>query len=169
VEKGKDALKDLPKNIQGDKEAMAETIERNLRKVIIEESPTNPMYFEKMSVLLDELIKMRKEATLEYEKYLHEIIALSGKVTKPNTAVEYPSSLNTSAKRNLYDNLGKNEALANELDHKIMTTKRDGWRDLKIKMKEVRLAIEDVLKKYGITDESEVHGIFELVKNQRDY
>jgi flagellar biosynthesis component FlhA len=59
VEKGKDAIKDLPKNIQGDKDAVAETIEHNLRKVIIEESPTNPMYFEKMSVLLDELIKMR--------------------------------------------------------------------------------------------------------------
>lgn len=170
VEKGKDAIKDLPKNIQGDKDAMAETIEHNLRKLIIEESPTNPMYFEKMSVLLDELIKMRKEATLEYENYLNEIIALSGKVTKPNTTTEYPASLNTSAKRNLYDNLGKNEALANELDYKIMTTKRDGWRDLKIKMKEVRvIAVEEVLKKYGITDESEVHRIFDLVKNQRDY
>lgn len=170
VEKGKDAINDLPKNIQGNKEAMAETIEHNLRKVIIEESPTNPMYFEKMSVLLDELIKMRKEATLEYENYLNEIIALTGKVKKPNTTTEYPASLNTSAKRNLYDNLGKNEALANELDHKIMTTKKDGWRDHKIKMKEVRvIAIEEVLKKYGITDENEVHRIFDLVKNQRDY
>lgn len=170
VEKGKDAIKDLPKSIQSNKDAMAETIEHNLRKVIIEDSPTNPMYYEKMSVLLDELIKMRKEATLEYENYLNEIIALTGKVKKPNTTTEYPSSLNTSAKRNLYDNLGKNEALANELDHKIMTTKKDGWRDHKIKMKEVRIiAIEVVLKKYGITEESEVHRIFDLVKNQRDY
>ena len=170
VEKGKDAIKDLPKSIQSNEDAMAETIEHNLRKVIIEDSPTNPMYYEKMSVLLDELIKMRKEATLEYENYLNEIIALTGKVKKPNTTTEYPSSLNTSAKRNLYDNLGKNEALANELDHKIMTTKKDGWRDHKIKMKEVRIiAIEVVLKKYGITEESEVHRIFDLVKNQRDY
>jgi len=169
VEKGKDAIKDLPKNIQADKDAMAETIENNLRKVIIEESPTNPMYFEKMSVLLDELIKMRKEATLEYESYLNEIIALSGKVKKPNTTTEYPASLNTSAKRNLYDNLGKNEALANELDHKIMTTKKDAWKDHKIKMKEVQIAIKDVLKKYEIAEESEVYRILDLVKNQREY
>jgi type I restriction enzyme R subunit len=32
-----------------------------------------------MSVLLDELIKMRKEATLEYEKYLNEIIAFQAR------------------------------------------------------------------------------------------
>lgn len=169
VEKGKDAIKDLPKNIQGNKDAIAETIENNLRRVIIEESPTNPMYYEKMSVLLDELIKMRKQATLEYEKYLNEIIALSMKVKKPNTATEYPASLNTNAKRALYDNLDKNEALAKDLDQKLLSSMQDRWRDNKIKMKIVRLAIEEVLKQYGITDESEVHRIFDLVKNQRDY
>jgi len=169
VEKGKDALKDLPKDIQANKDAMAETIENNLRNVIIEESPTNPMYYEKMSVLLNELIKMRKEATLEYENYLIEIIALTGKVKKPNTTMEYPASLDTSAKRSLYDNLGKNEALANELDQKILTTKKDAWKDHKIKMKEVQIAIKDVLKKYEISEESEVYRILELVKNQKDY
>lgn len=106
---------------------------------------------------------------MEYENYLNKIIELTGKAIKPNTTTEYLASLNTSAKRNLYDNVGKNEALANELDHKIMTTKKDGWRDHKIKMKEVRIAIEDVLNKYGITEENEVHRIFDLVKNQRDY
>jgi len=46
---------------------MAETIENNLRRVIIEDSPTNPVYYEKMSVLLSELIRLRKEETLEYD------------------------------------------------------------------------------------------------------
>jgi len=112
---------------------------------------------------------MRKEATLEYENYLNEIIALTGKVKKPNTTTEYPASLNTSAKRNLYDNLSKNEALANELDYKILTTKKDAWKDNKIKTKEVKIAIKDVLKKYEIAEESEVYRILDLVKNQRDY
>ncbi|MDP2363796.1 MAG: HsdR family type I site-specific deoxyribonuclease, partial [Ignavibacteria bacterium] len=67
AQKGQDGIKSLPKNIQHNKEAMAETIENNLRKVIIEESPTNPMYYEKMSVLLDELIKMRKKEIIDYE------------------------------------------------------------------------------------------------------
>lgn len=169
VEKGKDAIKDIPDSIKNNPDAMAEAIENNLRKVIIEESPTNPMYYEKMSVLLDELIKMRKEATLEYEKYLNEIIALSGKVKKPNTTTDYPTTINTNAKRALFDNLGRNEALANEIDHKILTTKKDGWRDNIQKSKAVRNAITEVLKTHGIEDDNEVHRIFDLVKNQRDY
>jgi len=169
VEKGKDAIKDLPKSIKDNPEAMAEAIENNLRKVIIEESPTNPMYYEKMSVLLDELIKLRKEQTIEYEKYLQSIIALSGKVKKPESSTEYSSSLNTNAKRALFDNLGKNEKLAIDLDNKILRTKKDNWRDNIQKSKAVRNALTEILKNYGIVDESEIHRIFDLVKNQRDY
>jgi type I restriction enzyme, R subunit len=169
VEKGKDALKDLPGNIKDNPDAMAEAIENNLRKVIIEESPANPMYYEKMSVLLDELIKLRKEATLEYEKYLNEIITLSAKVKKPNTTTDYPALINTNAKRALFDNLGRNESMAIELDSKILTTKKDGWRDNIQKSKAVRNAITEVLKSYEITDDTEIHRIFDLVKNQREY
>lgn len=169
VERGKDAIKKVPDNIKNNPDVMAEAIENNLRKVIIEEMPTNPIYYEKMSVLLDDLIKRRKEATLEYEEYLNKIIALSGKVKKPNTTTDYPSSINTAAKRALFDNLGRNEALANELDQKIITTKKDGWRDNFQKSKAVRNVITEVLKKYGIEDDKEVHRIFDLVKNQREY
>ncbi len=169
VERGKDAIKDLPDNIKNNPDAMAESIENNLRKVIIEESPTNPMYYEKMSVLLDELIKMRKEQTLEYEKYLQQIIELSGKVKKPSTATEYPISMDSAAKRSLFDNLGKNEALAIDLDRNIRDTKKDGWRDNLIKSKAVRNAIADTFKMHGKTDEADVHRIFDLVKNQREY
>lgn len=169
VEKGKDAIENLPPTIRKNKDSMSETIENNLRKVIIEEIPTNPMYYEKMSILLDELIKLRKEKTEEYEKYLNEIVELTRKIKKPSSSSVYPTSLNTNAKRALFDNLGKNEVLANELDLKIMTTKKDSWRDNKFKQKEVRFAIEEVLKKHGITDQEEFARIFDLVKNQRDY
>lgn len=169
VEEPEKAYKTLPESITKNPEAMAETIENNLRKVIIEETPANPMYYEKMSVLLDELIKMRKEATLEYEKYLKDIIALSKKVKKPSTTTYYPATINRNAKRALYDNLGKNEAIATELDEKIMTTKKDGWRDNIQKSKAVRNAIREALTIHGITDDNEVHRIFELVKNQSDY
>ncbi len=169
VAKGKDAVNDLPKNIQGNKDAVAETIENNLRRVIIEESPTNPMYYEKMSVLLDELIKLRKEATIEYEKYLNDIVALSTKVNKPNTSIEYPSSLDTAAKRSLFDNTGKYEVLAIALDKKIISVKKDRWRDTTIKRRRVEEAIRAVLRQHGITEPEEVIRIFDLVKNQRDY
>lgn len=168
VEKGKEALKAVPQNIRRHEDAMAEAIENNLRKVIIEESPANPMYYEKMSILLDELIKLRKAKTLEYEAYLREIIALSGKVKKPGTASVYPSSINTNAKRALYDNLGKNEAIANLLDQKILTTKKDGWRDHIQKTKAVKYAIGEVMGEFNVK-EPDVEYVFNLVKNQRDY
>ncbi|MCD6184958.1 MAG: HsdR family type I site-specific deoxyribonuclease, partial [Deltaproteobacteria bacterium] len=68
VERGQDALDKLPKSIRKNNDAMAETIENNLRKVIVEESPTNPMYYEKMSVLLDELIKLRNKGAVKYKE-----------------------------------------------------------------------------------------------------
>lgn len=168
VNKGKDGLKDLPQSIKENKEAMAEAIENNLRKVIIEESPTNPMYYEKMSVLLDELIRMRKEATSEYERYLQEIIALAEKVKKPSTSSDYPASLNTSAKRALYDNTGKNETIAIDLDNKIQTTRKDGWRDNIQKTKAVKYAIAEVLDKYEIKV-PDAECVLNIVKNQTEY
>jgi type I restriction enzyme R subunit len=119
-------------------------------------------------VLLDELITLRKEATLEYEKYLQKIIELSAKIQKPSRTQEYPASLNTNAKRALYDNLDKNEELAMELDYKILTTKKDGWRDNTMKTREVRYAIKEVLETYHVK-EADAEYILELVKNQRDY
>ena len=168
VEKGKDAINELPPNIRKNKDSMSETIENNLRKVIIEESPTNPMYYEKMSILLDELIKLRKEKTDEYEKYLDEIVELTRKVKKPSEKSTYPTSLTTNAKRALYDNLGKNEALANTLDEKIMTTKKDSWRDYNMRTKAVKYAIREVLGEFKVK-EPDAEYILEIVKNQQDY
>ena len=147
---------------------MAEAIENNLRKVIIEQTPTNPMYYEKMSVLLDEIIKLRNSETLNYQLYLQQIIALSTKVKKPETTA-YPSAINTAAKRALFDNLGQNEGLAVELDKNVRKTKQPGFREHRQKSRAVRIAIKDVLANFGITDEEETHRIFDLIKNQEEY
>lgn len=40
---------------------MAETIENNVRKLILDESPVNPKYYEQMSKLLDALIEQRRQ------------------------------------------------------------------------------------------------------------
>jgi type I restriction enzyme R subunit len=53
VERGAEAVNQLPEGIRNNKEAVAEVIENNVRKLIIDESPINPKYYEKMSELLD--------------------------------------------------------------------------------------------------------------------
>ncbi|MEI6414953.1 MAG: HsdR family type I site-specific deoxyribonuclease, partial [Pseudomonadota bacterium] len=56
VERGPDAADAKLKGILKTEEAVAETIENNVRKLIINESPVDPAYYEKMSKLLDALI-----------------------------------------------------------------------------------------------------------------
>lgn len=166
VEKGLAAFDQLPKGIRNCQEAMAETVENNIRKVIIDEQPINPKYYEKMSELLDALIKERKALAEDYKKYLQKLVELAKKVKNPgDTPGSYPSSLNTSAKRALYDNLGRNEALAIRVDTAVRDTKKHGWRDNRFKEREVRNVIREELGEH----EARTEEIFELVKNQRDY
>jgi type I restriction enzyme R subunit len=61
VDRGEAAVESLPKGIRENPEAMAETIENNVRKLIIDETPVNPKYYEKMSELLDALIQARRK------------------------------------------------------------------------------------------------------------
>jgi type I restriction enzyme R subunit len=164
VERGEDAVDALPKGIAKNTEAVAETIENNIRRLIIDEMPTNPKYYENMSTLLDELIKERKEELRNYKKYLARIVELSKKVKNPAKSATYPTSLNSNAKRALYDNLSQDEELTIALDAEIYHTKKDGWRGNIIKEREVKYAIRK-----HVDDDTEVDRIFELVKNQNEY
>jgi type I restriction enzyme, R subunit len=163
VERGEDAIKELPKNIRESKEAVAETIENNVRKLIIDETPVNPKYYETMSELLDALIKQRKEQAIEYEKYLAEIVALTKKI-KGQGPSPYPLAIDTEAKRALYDNLDGNADLAVAIDAAIRAVKKDNWRGNKFKEREVRIAI-----RCHVTDEAKGDAIFNLAVNQRGY
>src|SRR5207248_8687007 len=98
VERGPEAVNALPANIRKNKQAVAEAIENNVRKLIIDESPINPKYYEKMSELLDALIKQRRQEALKYEEYLSRIVELTKKAKNPATGGFYPGALNTPAK-----------------------------------------------------------------------
>ncbi|MEH1984618.1 type I restriction endonuclease subunit R [Nostoc sp.] len=164
VERGANAVDALPKGIKQNQEAVAETIENNLRKVIIDQQPTNPKYFEKMSTLLDELIQARKTASQNYKAYLQRIVELSKQVAQPSRSSQYPQSLNSAAKRALYDNLNQDEALSLAIDDAIRKTKKDGWRGNIMKEREVKNAI----KKY-LDSPEDCDRIFEIVKSQSEY
>ena len=68
IERGESALASLPENIRRSEEAMAETIENNVRRLIIDEMAVNPRYYEEMSTLLDALIAERKRQALDYKR-----------------------------------------------------------------------------------------------------
>jgi type I restriction enzyme R subunit len=145
-------------------QSVAETIENNVRKVIIEESQTNPKYYEKMSKLLDEIIRQRKDETLAYQEYLKKITSLADSVSNPSKTSDYPASLVSSAKRALYDNLDKNEILALAIDNVIHSKKLDGWRDGGIKEKKLRIAVNELIK-----DDEKTAELMKIIKAQSEY
>ena len=164
VKQGEAAVNNLPPSIRKDKEAVAETIENNMRKLIIDENPTNPKHYEKMSKLLDDLIIAWKKKQLSYDAYLKKLVDLARRMQQTNGGdTSRPETLVTNAQRALYDNLDNDEALALTLDKAIRDVKKADWRDNSVKTKAVRA----VVKKH--VGENKADYIFNLVKNQNDY
>jgi len=166
VEKGADAVDVLPENIRKNQEAMAETIENNVRKTIVDENPVNPKYYEQMSVLLDELIELRRQKAIEYQEYLERIRELSRKVIRPDqTTSNYPPSIDTNAKRAFYDNFGNDEVLATKIDTAIRYTKKADWAGDRFKEREIANAIREETAGYNV----DIQGVMELAKAQKEY
>ncbi|MCT8187287.1 HsdR family type I site-specific deoxyribonuclease [Pseudomonas sp. p99-361] len=181
VERGVEAVEALPKGIRGSQEAVAETIENNVRKLIIDESPINPKYYETMSSLLDALIAKRKEDAISYQEYLQEVVELAKQAKNPSSTNSYPSTMNTGARQALYDNLDRNAGLALAVDNAVLANRQDDWRNNAFKVRKVRLALKDVLDAAG-HDAAELAGeyhsgssqkaldkLLELITSQRDY
>jgi type I restriction enzyme R subunit len=119
-----------------------------------------------MSELLDELVKKRKQADLEYRKYLEEIIALSKQVKNPSESQSYPNEIDTRGKQALYDNLGQDAAKAMSVHDAIMASRSDDWRAYFLREKAVKKAVAESLP--GIS-EQELKDLFEIIKNQNEY
>lgn len=165
VQKGESALDELPDAVKQSQEAMAETIENNVRKLIIDEMPTNPKYYLRMSELLDELVKKRKQADIEYSEYLKEVVVLSKKVKNPMDE-SVSSEIDTAAKRALYDNLGQDVVKALAVDGAVMNARQSDWRGNHLKERAIKIEIKKALP--DVADE-ELKNLLEIIKNQHEY
>ena len=147
-------------------EAMAETIENNIRKAIINGQPINPAYYDKMSELLDALILQRREEAIEYSEYLEKVKQLaesvSGTGAKP---VDYPDTMDTRAKQSLYDNLDQNEDMVARIDAAIRYTKKDNWKANNFKRREVENAVKEELGTYDVG----IDELMNIIKSQAEY
>lgn len=190
VERGPEAAAEKLIGVMKTDEAVAETIENNVRKLIINESPVDPAYYDKMSKLLDTLIEQRRKGVVSYKEYLEKIARLTKEATLPGGggAGGYPAGVKTAAQRALYNNLDKNAALALAVDAAIQRNRMDGWKTNAMKTKKVRIAIkaelvqavmaaqaaagfmgvrEDDRQEYAV--EAKTTRILELAKHQHDY
>ncbi|MEY4979600.1 MAG: hypothetical protein RLZZ352_1870 [Pseudomonadota bacterium] len=183
-----DAVANKLADMKGNKQAIAETIENNVRSKIIKESLTDPAYFEKMSALLDEIIKLRKEKAIEYEEYLQRIADIAAKV-QAGKAQDTPAKLDTPGKRAVYNNvknasvlhtLGATEpeapysndgeaedpvlVLALKIDRAIKLVRPDGWRGVQARELVIKRAMYDVLKNVD-----DVERLFLIIYAQPEY
>ena len=97
VERGEKAIDELPPGIRKNPVAIAETIENNVRRLIIDETAVNPKYYEQMSALLDALIIQRRKEAIEYKEYLERVVELAKQVANPGNQLSYPVVINTPA------------------------------------------------------------------------
>lgn len=175
------AIAEKLSEMNGNRGAVAETIENNVRSKIIKENLTDPAYFAKMSALLDEIIKLRKEKAIEYEEYLKRIGELAIKV-HAGKAQGTPQALNSLGKLALYNNLiPKNTVsepatpygassgdavldLALKIDSAVKQARPDGWRGVQAKEMIVKQAMYNVL-----SNVEEVERLFPIIVAQQEY
>ncbi len=170
--------------LKGNRNAIAETIENNVRRKIIKEHLSDPAYYEKMSALLDEIIVARKARAIEYEELLKRYAELAKRV-EAGQAEDAPAQLNTPGRRALYNNLKQAESsrgtrlaassstgaagddvldLALRIDYLVKAVRPDGWRGVQPREQTIKSALFGILQ-----DAAEVERIFIIIKAQTEY
>jgi type I restriction enzyme R subunit len=175
------AISEQMVGLKGNKEAIAETIENNVRSKIIKEHLHDPAYYQNMSVLLDEIIRLRKSKAIEYEKYLKQIAEIAKSVDagqaedapeplKKNPALRalynnlYPSGLSKEPNAPYGDTPESMLAFAQQIDELVRKERPDGWRGIQAREQVIKRALWDVLQ-----SEDEVERFFEIIKAQAEY
>ncbi|MDT7042671.1 type I restriction endonuclease subunit R [Candidatus Nitronereus thalassa] len=173
--------------LKGNKNAVAETIENNVRRKIIKEHLNDPAYYDKMSALLNEIIAARRSKAIAYEEYLRRIAELANRV-EAGQAEDMPDELNTPGRRALYNNLKPETIdggasvgaesmasygnatnddvlkLAVKIDETVKRTRPDGWRGVQARERVIKAALYGILQ-----NEAEVERIFLIIKQQKEY
>jgi len=152
-------------------QSIAETIENNVRSKIIKDHIIDPAYFDNISILLNELIDLRRTGAIQYEAYLQQIADLARWVTIKKRD-NMPESIKTPAQSALYNNLGKNEKLAIDIDEAVKVAKKDKFRGDPIKEKEIKAAVYKIFESCGFEKNlavAETERIFTTISAQNEY
>ena len=159
VNKGESAVDSLPENVKRNPRLVAELIQNNVRRLIVDERPINPKYFDKMSELLDALVEKLRQDAIDYREYLKQVAELAAKVSDPNLGGNYPSAIDTSLKRALFDYLG-DEVMALQVYDAVRSSAQDGWKTSRMKIRKVYKSVQTALGEFVV----DVRELIELIK-----
>jgi type I restriction enzyme, R subunit len=170
-----DAIAERLSGLQGNQDAVAETIENNVRSKIIREQMTDPAFYERMSELLDEVIAARRAGAIAYEEYLRRIAEVVRRVDA-GKADDTPERLDSRGRRAIYNALrdgvepgdGDGDGLVVDLALKIDETVRqvrpDAWRGMQAKEEVIKAALYGILQ-----DVDRVEKVFLVIAAQGEY
>ncbi|MEM6504024.1 MAG: HsdR family type I site-specific deoxyribonuclease [Planctomycetota bacterium] len=164
-----DAIATKLGNLQGNREAVAETIENNVRSKIIKEQLSDPTFYDKMSDLLDEVIADRKAKAIAYEDYLSRIADIVKQIDAGKTE-NTPAALDTPGKRAVFNVLesitedDKAVDIALRVDEAVRQVRPDGWRGVQAKEQIIKAALFGVLQ-----DAESVEKVFAVIAAQKEY
>ncbi|TPE46530.1 type I restriction endonuclease subunit R [Amaricoccus solimangrovi] len=158
-----DAIAAQLSGLGGNRESIAETIENNVRSKIVKERLNDPDFFDRISALLEEIIRDRRAKALDYEAYLKRMAEIVKTLAEGKTE-DTPARLDTPGKRALYNNLAKDEELALRIDAAVKTSRSDDWRGVEAKERAIKAALYNELQ-----DKDEVERVFVIIKAQREY
>ena len=160
--------------------AVAETIINNVRKTIIRNQLTDPRFYEKISKLLDDLIKQSRKDTEEYELFLKKAEELVKRMVKKEYSSEIPELLHGNSEAIIiYNNLftlpkinfqipesdSERAKLAVKIDLVIKENAPAGWRGDQARESQVLNVLFPILEH----DPEATQALFELIKNQTGY
>jgi type I restriction enzyme R subunit len=151
--------------MRSDKSAVAEAIENNIRKLLVDRNPINPRYYDRMSELLDEIIAERRRAALSYRAYLEKVTEFVRQIDAGPSSSAYPPTIDTPAKRAFYDNLGCDEATVVAIDRTILASRQDDWRTDRMKTNRIRNRLRDLLGE----DDERIETVIKLATKQNGY
>ena len=157
------AIDAMPEPVKRSKDAVAETIENNVRAKIVKENLSDPAFYETMSKLLAEIIEARREKALTYEEYLKQILELMRKV-REGVDSDRPSTIRTDGQRALYNNLGKDAGLTARIDTVIKTRAPADWRGVLAREQTVKRLIWEI-----VNDAAETERIYTILYHQKEY
>jgi type I restriction enzyme R subunit len=183
------AVASLPKGLQANPRAVAETIANNVRSKIIKDHLADPAFYETMSALLAEVLADLNAQRIGYEEFLKRIAERIVKPMAAGRSGDTPAELDTPGKRRVFNNLrpaagqtaglkaqeprpagagGEREQairLALEIDATVRRVRPNGWRGNKAKENVIKAALMPLLD----NDPAEVERLFEVIKAQTEY
>ena len=160
--------------------SIAEGIINNVRKTIIRDQLTDPKFYERMSQLLDDLIKQSREDAAAYEEFLRKAEDLVKQLAAKQPQAGVPASLHGRREALvLFNNLDSVAAttfvcptdpderaeLSLQIDRAIRERAPAGWKGDQAREAQVQNALFPLLGR----DREATMAVFEIVKNQPGY